>query len=252
MKKLMLISLVGVWIAGCTSYDYESPTYDANADSLSDLISKKVFGLEPESDKTEHTEPKKISDSSIDKYCEKITPIITKAITPSDRNVRTLAVGLAKYSPGQYNIWQVCMIWYGLKNTWSYVNDPRGIEYVASASDSAQLLAGDCDDFAILMASMVESVGGSSRIVAAQNEQSGHMFSEVFLASNKIDAENLISDINNLDQKRDSSAKKFHYRKDSGGFWLNLDWFAEYPGGPYFPSTFEVLIYPDGKCNRNM
>lgn len=264
MKKLILISLVGLWIAGigCEQYHYESPSYespsyespayDENTKKLSDLIAQKVFGVDKENDKTEHAGPKNIPDSALEQYCAKITPVITKAITPSDRNVRNLAVSAASHSPGQYNIWQVCMIWYGLKNTWSYVNDPRGNEYVATAGESALLLAGDCDDFAILMASMVEAVGGSSRIVAAQSEKSGHMFSEVFLASTKINADSLISDINKLDQKRSSKAKAFYYRKDSEGFWLNLDWFAEYPGGPYFPSTFEVLIYPDGKCVKNV
>jgi hypothetical protein len=255
--RTLLICLVGVGvlIAGCSNADWEAfgrsleSDYSQESNEDSEKIAeqlRKAFGLEPE-----HAGPKRAEPTKVTGYCEQITPIITKAITPTDRNVRTLAVSLAKYSPGQYNIWQVCMIWYGLKNTWSYVNDPRGSEYVASAGESAGLLAGDCDDFAILMASMVEAVGGSCRIVAAQSKTSGHMFSEVFLASTKNEADSLINDINNLDQKRSREEKFFYYRGDSEGFWLNLDWFADYPGGPYFPSTFEILIYPDGRCRQN-
>lgn len=253
MKTLLIVSLVGVLLAGCgDSYYYGPPSKgysqksDEYAERMGQLLEKAVFGLEPE-----HAGPKRTEPSTVTGYCEKITPIITKAITPSDRNVRTLAVGLAKHSPGQYNVWQICMIWYGLENTWSYVNDPRGIEYVASASDSSKLLAGDCDDFAVLMASMIEAIGGSSRIVAAQNEQGGHMYAEVYLAPDKIRAEKLIADITKLDQKRSNVAKEFYWRTDSSGCWLNLDWSAEHPGGPYFPANFEVLIYPDGRCERN-
>lgn len=250
--KTLLICLAGVLIAGCEdSYYYEPPSQehsqksDEYAERIDQLLGK-VFGLEPE-----HAEPKRTVQSTVSGYCEKITPVITKAITPSDRNVRNLAVGLAKYSPGEYNIWQICMIWYGLKNTWSYVNDPRGSEYVASASDSAVLMAGDCDDFAVLMSSMIESIGGRSRIVAAQNEQGGHMYAEVYLAQDNIGAGKLIDDIAKLDRKRSNVAKEFSYRTDLSGCWLNLDWSAEHPGGPYFPATFEVIIYPDGRCERN-
>jgi len=263
MRKALLASLAVVLIAGCDTYYQgtpgkwsESSSQESNEDSeriaeLTDHFLRKAFGLEPKRDEPEHTGPKRAEPSTVTGYCDKISPIITKAITPSNRNVRILAVGLAKHSPGEYNIWQVCMIWYGLKNTWSYVNDPRGSEYVASASDSAVLMAGDCDDFAVLMTSMIEAIGGSSRIVAAQNEQGGHMYSEVYLSSSKIGAEKLIGDIAKLDQKRSNVKKGFSYRTDSSGCWLNLDWSAEHPGGPYFSATFEVLIYPDGRCVRN-
>ena len=43
---------------------------------------------------------------------------------------------------------------------WVYVNDPAGTDYYAKASESLRLLRGDCDDYAILMASLIESIGG--------------------------------------------------------------------------------------------
>jgi len=33
--------------------------------------------------------------------------------------------------------------------------------------------AGDCDDFAILIASLIESLGGSTRIIFSQDEETG-------------------------------------------------------------------------------
>ena len=40
-------------------------------------------------------------------------------------------------------------------NQWNYISDPQGLDYFAKASESAQLLAGDCDDHAILMAASI-------------------------------------------------------------------------------------------------
>ena len=40
---------------------------------------------------------------------------------------------------------------------------------------------GDCDDFAILLGALVESVGASSRIVFAYGPGGGHAYTEVYL-----------------------------------------------------------------------
>lgn len=41
----------------------------------------------------------------------------------------------------------------------NYVSDPRGFEYIAPSEETLRTRAGDCDDYAVLLASMYRSVG---------------------------------------------------------------------------------------------
>lgn len=153
---------------------------------------------------------------------------------------RDFAVQLAKRSEGKYNIGQVCEIFKYLYNKWRYVNDPIGSDYVARASESISQthFSGDCDDFAVLMASCILAIGGNVRINIASNEQSCHAFCELNISNLKNSSDEVMDD----DDISSGIAEKFpnvnidrlYYRVDNDGKWLNLDWTASYPGGKYF------------------
>ncbi len=154
-------------------------------------------------------------------------------------------------SPGSFNIDQICEIYSDLHSRWKYVNDPRGSEYFASASESIQNgLTGDCDDFAILMATLIECIGGSARITLAHNSASGHAYAEVCCGAHPSIPSVLFERINihygGIFGPRYSylPVQTLSYRSEAGLIWLNLDWSSNYPGGPYFKSTFEEVYYP--------
>ena len=180
---------------------------------------------------------------------------ISKAITPTDPEVRNLAGKLATQFPGNYNYAQICVIWYALKENWRYFNDPRGHEYLASTSESIKLNGGDCDDFAILMSSLIESIGGTTRVIFSRNSTSGHAYCEVYISKNIQDAKNILQKIVDMDAyyknrlgKPVPTSYKMDYRMDKQGrYWLNMDWQSNYPGGERFPGTSEVAFYPSGK-----
>lgn len=143
---------------------------------------------------------------------------------------KAFANDLAGKSPGNFNPGQICEIFCYCLNNWRYVNDPKGQEYVAKASESiAGNLCGDCDDFAVLMATCMLSVGGEVTITTGFNPDSGHAYAEVDIASFK-------------DVMLDAVRKRFpqytitmlNTREDGSHLWLNLDWQASYPGGPYW------------------
>ncbi|MCS6822537.1 MAG: hypothetical protein NZ551_11810, partial [Microscillaceae bacterium] len=70
--------------------------------------------------------------------------IIRHAMDLNNPTTRKFAVKLAQKYPGDYNLNQVCAIWNFCKQNWKYVSDPRGINYVAKASESIELgLSGD-------------------------------------------------------------------------------------------------------------
>lgn len=116
-----------------------------------------------------------------------------------------------------------------VRNRWNYVNDPKGKEYIAYASESLQHFSGDCDDHAILMSALVRAVGGTPRII----HTGGHLYPEM-LIGNKSDLENINYLIKEVLFKEESHGKEVHYHIDERGqIWLNLDYTAKYPGGPF-------------------
>lgn len=180
---------------------------------------------------------------------DKKATAISKAIQPKDSTVRALALSaISKNSAGSYNIGQICDIYDYLYKNWTYVNDPKGGDYYAPASESAVLMKGDCDDFAILMASCIEAIGGSARVISAKGNEVGHAYAEVHLANDKSHADNLTNSIS-----RRYGGKTVHYtvNDDKDDFWLNLDWSANHPGGKFFKNVGTILvIYPNGSHER--
>lgn len=150
--------------------------------------------------------------------------------------VRNLAVELASRSPGEFSVSQVCHIYDQCYKNWSYVNDPATQEYLSTASNSIRVqFKGDCDDYAVLMASLVMAVGGHSRVCLAYGPEGGHAFCEVMVGLDTRDnRQRILQEIRSLYP----SARAFNCQSDDlGRLWLNLDWTASCPGGPYFNYT---------------
>ena len=129
----------------------------------------------------------------------------------------------------------------GQKKDWDYVNDPRGEDSFQNASYSLKyggntsVGKGDCDDYAIVVSSLIECIGGASMIVFAEKEGKGaHMYSEVYLGKFGEDDDNVKNIIKWLCLKyRNSSTSNIvvDYDLQRREYWLNLDWDYPYPGG---------------------
>ncbi len=116
-----------------------------------------------------------------------------------------------------------------INSRWNYVNDPKGRDYIANASESVVLLSGDCDDHAILMAACVRSIGGTPRLI----HTTGHIYPEIHVGS-KRDLENIHYLIKEVLFAKESKDRDIHYHIDERDqVWLNLDYTAKYPGGPF-------------------
>lgn len=116
-----------------------------------------------------------------------------------------------------------------IQSNWNYVNDPKGREYIAAASESLQHFSGDCDDHAILMAAAIRAIGGTPRLIHTQ----AHIYPEMLIGS-KSDLETVNFLIREVLFVNESKGKEIHYHIDERGqIWLNLDYTAKYPGGPF-------------------
>ena len=169
-----------------------------------------------------------------------LTSKIQDAIDYTNPITRDFAVSQVHHS-GKYNIAQICDLWESIGKRWTYVNDPNGREYFSPASHTIAIgLKGDCDDFAIVTASAIKAVGGASRIILT----SGHAYPEVSIASSESNLNSLASYI----CKRYNCKRICYHTSTVGGktiYWLNLDWSAGHPGGPFTnDGGYYSVVYP--------
>ncbi len=116
-----------------------------------------------------------------------------------------------------------------VRTRWNYVNDPKGREYIATASESLMHFSGDCDDYSILMAALIRSIGGTPRLIHTKE----HMYPEMLIENSAL-LEQAIFLIKEVLFVEESKGKEIHYHVDERGqIWLNLDYTARYPGGPF-------------------
>ena len=190
----------------------------------------------------------RVTPTSVTSYWDTQASKVVEAMDYTNPTTRDYALSLIdKDHGGNYNIAQICDMWEKIYKRWTYVNDPKGTEYYSPASRTINLgLKGDCDDFAILVASTMSAIGGSPRVILASNTGGGHAYAEVRIASSK---SNLDSAAKYICQRY--NCKGIAYRTTSEGgttvYWLNLDWWAKHPGGPYYQNNGEtVVIYENG------
>jgi hypothetical protein len=200
-------------------------------------------------------------EGTTDKKVGELKESFSARVEPDNSEVRHEAVVLAAKYPGDRTIDQISSIYSYLKNGadskkgWSYVADTRGIDNFMYANETLEIGkdagcvgAGDCDDFAILMSALVESVGGTTRIILARNNiTGGHAYTEVYLG-NLNEPNNQVDGI--IDWlKQESSTDKIYthidtYTKD---VWLNMDWGPDekgntHPGGPFYQGDKHIVL----------
>jgi transglutaminase-like putative cysteine protease len=177
---------------------------------------------------------------------------IRDAMDSHNPATRDAAVSLIKRSHGgTFNLAQTCDLWDTVYKNWTYVDDPRGEEYFSPASRTIALgFRGDCDDFAIVVAAMVESVGGSARVVTAKNSTSGHAYPEVYIGNNSGKFETAASYIRQRYHVTDVGCH-ITSGEDGPRYWLNLDWWSTHPGGKFFADDgVRIAYYPDGRWEK--
>jgi len=101
-------------------------------------------------------------------------------------------------------------------------------------------LRGDCEDFAILIAAGIKAVGGSSRIIFEREGNEAHGYAEVYIGRES-SSQWLFDSLWEIYPEVES----FHFHRfPNDDIWLNLDYTASHPGGPFmFKNGTTVAIY---------
>lgn len=256
---IAIILIIGVVLFKGAIFALDLVTSDEVASAAGDISEKIVTGAEVAVDKIDKlidakassTSPSSIKTQSV---ASQRADMIVEAMDYTNPTTRDFALMQIDHShSGGYNIAQICDVWENIYNRWTYVNDPNGFEYFSPASRTINIgLKGDCDDFAILMASVMESIGGSPRVILASNTGGGgHAYAEVYVASSKQGLQNIA---NYVCKRYHCSSIAYHTSYDNNGnpiYWLNLDWQSRYPGGKFWDNDGETLIvYPNGYVQK--
>ena len=202
-----------------------------------------------------------IFEGKVDKNVGELKKLLNSRVEPDNPAIHREAVVLAARYPGDHTIDQISSIYSNIKNGddskkgWSYVRDPRGIDYFMYANESLSIGkdagcsgAGDCDDFAILMSALVESVGGATRIVMSHNNSTGgHAYTEVYLGQLNAQNNQVEGIINWLKQKYNTDKIYTSIETDTKNVWLNLDWGPDkngntHPGGPFYQGDKCIVL----------
>ncbi|MCW7076290.1 MAG: hypothetical protein OCU18_03215 [Candidatus Syntrophoarchaeum sp.] len=139
---------------------------------------------------------------------------VNDLIFPLGSDLRDEAVSAATAYPGEYNIYQVCSIFDHVSESIEYVSDPPEEEYWQTPTETLHRRRGDCDDYAILIAAMIEAIGGTGRIYLTDD----HMFAAVF-----------VGDEARCEKVRDAVRAYYntpltvYFIEDEYGAWMVLD-----------------------------
>ncbi len=159
------------------------------------------------------------------------------AVQPVHPLVRDFAVKTASAAPGPWDdpqgsripnaagAKQLVLIHGALSRNWKYVSDPAvsWTDYTSPASRTIALgLAGDCDDFAALMASCIVAVGGRARIVHGFRGDQGHAWAEVWIGRG-VAAERVLQAVASY-SGRNSMNLAVSRDPATDDRWLVLDW----------------------------
>lgn len=170
---------------------------------------------------------------------------IRPCIDYTDRDVRAFAVRAATtwfndapVEEDEFTLVQCFSIFKVINSSWIYVSDPIGAEYFAKASESIGLMAGDCDDHAILMAACIKAVGGEARLVRT----TGHIYPEMRIGDAQAmeRAAFLIRRV--LFPDRAKHATLFYHVDANGDRWINMDYTRHHPGGEVMDEAIKGVL----------
>lgn len=173
----------------------------------------------------------------------KVTRLVKSKIQYKDSVTRNFAVQhsldyFREYESKYAMLTRYLSLFKYINNHFNYVPDSKRDEYYATPRETIlNGLGGDCDDHSILMSSCLMSIGAQCRLVIVEN----HMYPELYVG-NKDNFDIAQQAIVQLFS--DEKINRIYYHEQNGDYWINLDYTAHYPGGPYMNDSVKLVIEP--------
>ena len=172
---------------------------------------------------------------------QKVTRLVQAKVQYQDSIVRNFAVEHSLDQFDEYNykfrgLTRYFSLFKYINSSFRYVPDAQRDEYYATPKETIlNGLGGDCDDHSILMAACLMSIGATCRLVIIE----GHMYPEMYIGDKK-DFE--IAQAAIIQFFEYDKIDRIYYHENNGEYWLNLDYTARHPGGPYLNDKVKLLI----------
>jgi hypothetical protein len=151
----------------------------SNLKKINDYVDERISSLT--SNAVKKISGKECSD--MNKRLAETVEIMVNSAATVNQEVRNLAVKLGgRFQAGDFK--QARRLYEYVREEINYVCDPLGIEEVQSPETTLKLGGGDCDDKAVLLASLLKSIGFETCFFIADTDNDGypdHVFTGVYL-----------------------------------------------------------------------
>lgn len=122
------------------------------------------------------------NDYANDTPCNAFMNVYCDKFTPTDLSVREAASEAISKHPGEFSVNQLLDIYDWVHTNVFYQNVPVNLTYQPYyPNETLATKSGDCKNQAVLIASMVEAIGGSARVMILPECE--HAFTEVYLGN---------------------------------------------------------------------
>jgi hypothetical protein len=167
-------------------------------------------------------------------FCDKINPY--------DLKVREASAEAIRGDSGSYNIDQLLDVYDWVKENIQYQSVPlAGIPY--PPSDTLATKSGDCKNQAVLIASMIEAIGGNARVIV--DPLCVHAYTIVYFANTSQDMQHYLDTISSHYHK----PLNFQWEVFDGGNWMIFDPAGgNYPGDTLPECSGDRTIYSIDGC----
>jgi hypothetical protein len=171
----------------------------------------------------------------------KTVKALQSKVQPSDSVVRNWSVKYSlesfdEYYPKYGSQVRLLSLFRHINSNFKYVSDSERDEYFATAKETIQNgLGGDCDDHTLLMVSCMKAIGAHCRMILTD----GHLYPELLCGDEK-QFEMMQQAVIHL--FGNEAIDNMYYHEQNGQYWINLDYTARYPGGPYVSETAYAII----------
>jgi len=176
---------------------------------------------------------------------------LKKFVTIGDPTVRSKTLSVITDAPEGIEVdsqtWKIWKINYWVAHNIKYVSDPKGKEYIAYPNETLECGAGDCDDFAVLTATMYETVGLDATILLVDtdgDEIANHAACSVYY-DKKFDEfikeEEDIMDALHLTLP--TGGETLYYNPKLGGTWVLIDPLSAGDAAGYITHEPYIIVY---------
>ena len=140
---------------------------------------------------------------------------VNDLVEPNDPSVATIADQIRQGLGDSYNLFWIASLFEWVLQELEYRSDPSDDDVWSPASDTCSVLEGDCEDFSIVIASVVEHWGGNARFYVI----SKHAFAAVYVGGTDMDT---VATASALDRFYGTSVR-YSWFRDELGYWIIAD-----------------------------